>query len=271
MVISLRVNQTFSAVTYNVLAQSYVRRDHYPRSPPEALEPARRHALLLARIEQLDADLLCLQELEPSIYDALRARLGATHHAAYAQRRGRPDGSAIFARRSQFGWAGHDVLHYQAHRPDTDDLALVTSLTAGGEPLHVATTHLTWQPESTPHAEHLGYRQMLELLAFRDASGRRDTWIFAGDFNAISQSAVVTVALERGMDESCRSQRPWDTTAINGRQRKIDYLLFSTGRLTPQPGVLPKLHRDSVLPSLTEPSDHLPLRVDFTRCSSIAS
>jgi hypothetical protein len=35
--------------------------------------------------------------------------------------------------------------------------------------------------------------------------------------------------------------------------------------------VLPKLHRDSVLPSLTEPSDHLPLRVDFTPCSAIAS
>jgi mRNA deadenylase 3'-5' endonuclease subunit Ccr4 len=264
MVIPLLVNQTFSTVTYNVLAQSYVRRDHYPRSPPDALDPSRRHALLLARIEELDADLLCLQELEPPSYEALRARLGATHHAAYAQRRDRPDGSAIFARRSRFGWAGHDVLHYQAHRPDTDDLALVAALTIGSETLRVVSTHLTWQPESTLPAEHLGHRQMLELLAFRDASARTDVWIFAGDFNAISQSALVTAALERGMDESCRSQRPWDTTAINGRPRKIDYLLFSTGRLTPQPGVLPKLHRDSVLPSLTEPSDHLPLRVDFS-------
>jgi endonuclease/exonuclease/phosphatase family metal-dependent hydrolase len=271
MVISLRVNQTFSAVTYNVLAQSYIRGDHYPRSPPEALEPSRRHALLLARIGELDADLLCLQELEPAVYDALRTRLGATHHAAYAQRRERPDGAAIFARRSRFGWAGHDVLRYRAHRPATDDLALVAALTTGRESLHVVSTHLTWQPEWTPPAEHLGRRQMLELLAFRDASARAEIWIFAGDFNAISQSAVLTVAQERGMDESCRCQRPWDTTAINGRPRKIDYLLFSTGRLTPRPGTLPKLQRDSVLPSLTEPSDHLPLRVDFAPCSSMAT
>ncbi|MFD4941436.1 hypothetical protein ACFVYE_15410 [Streptomyces sp. NPDC058239] len=36
------------------------------------------------------------------------------------------------------------------------------------------------------------------------------------------------------------------------------------GRLEPRPGVLPKLFRDTALPSLTEPSDHLPLRVDFS-------
>ena len=74
---------------------------------------------------------------------------------------------------------------------------------------------------------------------------------------------IEAAALERGMDESCRDQRPWDTCAINGRPRKLDYLLTSSGHLRPRPGVLPKLFRDSALPSATEPSDHLPLRVDF--------
>src|SRR5262249_34369258 len=128
--------------------------------------------------------------------------------------------------------------------------------------LRVAVTHLAWAPESTPADEHVGRRQMLEMLARRDAEPDA-IWIFAGDFNAISQSAVVEAAYQRGMAESCRAQRPWDTAAINGRTRKIDYLLFSAGRLEPSPGVLPKLTRDSVLPSLDEPSDHLPLRVDF--------
>ncbi|MET7332169.1 endonuclease/exonuclease/phosphatase family protein [Nonomuraea sp. NPDC005650] len=256
--------ETFKAMTYNVLAQSFAHRDRYPRSTPEALDPTRRHALLLARIEEFDADLLCLQELEPAIYDGLRARLEATHHMAYVQRNRRPDGMAVFARRSLFGWLGHDELHFEAHRPGNDDLALIVRLTLDGQPLHVACTHLAWQPESTPRAEHLGYRQMLELAAYRDAKAPNATWIFAGDFNAISQSIVLAAALERGMDESCRSQRPWDTCAINGRPRKLDYLLFSTGRLEPRPGVLPKLFRDTAMPSLTEPSDHLPLRVDFS-------
>jgi mRNA deadenylase 3'-5' endonuclease subunit Ccr4 len=255
--------KTFTAVTYNVLAQSYARPDRYPLSRPEALDPARRHALLLNRITELDADLLCLQELEPEIHQDLSARLGATHHTVYLQRSRRPDGVALFARHSLFGWRGHDELHLQAHRPGDDSLALIAELTFDAQPLHVVCTHLVWQPDSTPPAEHIGYRQMLELLVHRDATAPNATWIFAGDFNATSQSIVLAAALQQGMDESCRDQRPWDTCAINGRPRKIDYLMFSAERLTPRPGALPKLLRDTALPSLTEPSDHLPLRVDF--------
>jgi len=254
---------TFTAVTYNVLAQSYVRADRYPLSSREALDPTRRHALLFARIEALNADLLCLQELEPAIHDELRGRLHAAYHVAYVMRGGRPDGVAVFARRSLFGWLGYDDLHFQAHRPGDDDLALIVRLTLGDQPLLVACTHLPWQPGSTPPAEHIGRRQMLELVGLRDAEAPAATWIFAGDFNATPQSSVLAAATERGMDESCRAQRPWDTCAINGRRRKLDYLLFSAGRLRPHPGVLPKLSGDTVMPSLTEPSDHLPLRVDF--------
>ncbi|MFC4009375.1 endonuclease/exonuclease/phosphatase family protein [Nonomuraea purpurea] len=255
---------TFTAVTYNVLAQSFAHPDRYPLCPPEALDPAYRHPLLRTRVEGLAADLLCLQELEPAIYEGLRARLETTHDAAYVQRSHRPDGLAVFARRSLFGGFEHHELHFGAQRRRGNDLALIVRLTLDGLPLHIACTHLAWQPESTPRGEHVGYCQMLELLAHRDATAPDDTWIFAGDFNAISQSIVIAAALELGMDESCRSQRPWDTCAINGRRRKLDYLLFSTGRLEPRPGVLPQLFRDTALPSLTEPSDHLPLRVDFS-------
>jgi mRNA deadenylase 3'-5' endonuclease subunit Ccr4 len=257
------VRNSFSAVTFNVLAAAYAHRDRYPQTPAEALEPARRLDLLLRRIDGLDADLLCLQELEPNVLEALLRRLAPSHHHVYEQRRGRPDGSAIFARRDRLRWLGHEVLHFAAHRAGDDDLAVIARLALGDRALCVVSTHLAWQPDSTPRHQHVGYQQMIELVAHRDATAPAATWIFAGDFNAISDSVVLAAALERGMDESCRSQRPWDTCAINGRPRKIDYLLFSTGALVPRPGVLPKLYRDSALPSFEEPSDHLPLQVDF--------
>jgi endonuclease/exonuclease/phosphatase family metal-dependent hydrolase len=253
----------FTAVTYNVLAEAYAHRDRYPASPVEALDPARRGALMQARIRDLGADLLCLQELEPAVFAALQAHFAATHRSAYVQRTGRPEGVAIFARSTCFTWLGHEELRYRAHRPGDHDLALIAELAIAGRPLRVACTHLTWQPDSTTREDHVGYHQMLELLAHRDTAPADTAWIFAGDFNAISQSIVLAAALERGMDESCRTQRPWDTCAINRRPRKLDYLLFSTGRFTPFPGELPRLTRDSALPSATEPSDHLPLRVDF--------
>jgi mRNA deadenylase 3'-5' endonuclease subunit Ccr4 len=255
---------TFNAVTYNVLAPSYAHPDRYPLCPGGALDAARRRALLLARLTELDADLLCLQELEPDIHDELRARLDASHRGAYLQRPRRPDGVAVFARRLLFAWSGHEELRFQAHRPDRANLALIARLALDGRPLHVACTHLAWQPRSAPSAEHVGHRQMLELLDHRDATAPDAVWIFAGDFNATSNNIVLATARERGMEDSCHSQRPWDTCAINGRPRKLDYLLFSAGRLAPRPGILPTLSRDTALPSLQEPSDHLPLRVDFT-------
>lgn len=258
------MSNSFSAVTYNVLAQRYVRVDRYPRSSREALDATARRALLLRRLDDLALDLLCLQEAEVDLVEQLSSRLAATHHVAYAPRANRGEGSAIFARRDVFTWLGHDVLRYAAHRSDDDDLALVAHLSFGGAALRVACTHLTWQPEETPAAEHLGRRQMLELLAHRASAPAGTIWLLAGDFNAVSQSVVLDAAYQAGMAESCRDQRPWDTTAINGRTRKIDYLLYSAGRLSPRPGVLPKLTRDTVMPSATEPSDHLPLRVDFT-------
>jgi mRNA deadenylase 3'-5' endonuclease subunit Ccr4 len=260
---TVRSMVTFTAVTYNVLAQSFIHGDRYPLCGSTALDPVHRNALLFTRIEELDADLLCLQELEPDVHDDLRGRLEVTHHHAYAQRSRRPDGVAIFARRSLFGWLGHDRLQFEANPRGGDNLAIIARLTFDGRPLHAACAHLPWQPESTSQAEHLAYRQMLELLGYRDATAPDATWIFAGDFNATPRSIVLAAALERGMDESCRNQRPSDTCAVNGL-RKLDYLLFSTGRFEPRPGALPELTPDIAMPSDTEPSDHLPLRVDFS-------
>ena len=92
------------------------------------------------------------------------------------------------------------------------------------------------------------------------------TWLLGGGVNATSQSPVLAAAYERGFAESWRAQRPWDTTAINRRPHRIDYLLYFAGRLDPRPAVLPNHGRDTVMPSVHEPSDHLPLTVSFATC-----
>jgi len=112
---TVRGMTTFTAVTYNVVAQSFAHRDRYPLPCPEALDPTGRLVLLFAHIGELRADPLCLQ---------------TTHHAAYVQRRQRPDGTAVFARRSLFDRLGHDELEVQAQRPgDHDPAASPTSKT----------------------------------------------------------------------------------------------------------------------------------------------
>ncbi|WP_162907013.1 hypothetical protein [Allorhizocola rhizosphaerae] len=87
---------TFAAVTRNVPAQSFVHPNRYPLSEPGALDPARRHALVWQRLTGLDADLPCLQEVEPEIHHAVRARFEATHHIAHRDATA-PDDTWLFA------------------------------------------------------------------------------------------------------------------------------------------------------------------------------
>lgn len=251
-------DQSFSVVTWNVLAQSYVRPSRYPTSPPEALEEAHRTRLVRQRVSQLQADVYCLQELEQPVFDALRDDLDDSHVGFFTRRSGHADGTAVFAHK-RFGWLRQEVVRFKATRPDDDTRALLVWLSVGrGYHVKIASAHLTWQPDSTPTAEHLGLLQMKELLALRQPP---EAWILAGDLNATTQSNVLLAAYEAGMEESCRAQRPWDTTNVNGRCRKIDYLL--TEGLNASPSPLPKLTSATPMPSLTEPSDHLPLRVTF--------
>jgi mRNA deadenylase 3'-5' endonuclease subunit Ccr4 len=256
-------NSDFSAATYNILADAYVRPDRYRGSPPAALEPGPRRRLLLDRIAALDVDLLCLQEVEADAHEAIAARLGPDYVGAFAKREGRPDGASLFARRSCLTWERHEVVHYRAHERGDDQLALLGHLRLGTRRLLVASTHLQWCSDNTPTDQHVGRAQMIELLDHLASKGAGATWILAGDLNATSQSSVVAAATERGLLLSARSQRPWDTCNANGRPRKLDYLLISAGHLDPRPGTLPQLRRDTPMPSLSEPSDHLPLRIDF--------
>jgi mRNA deadenylase 3'-5' endonuclease subunit Ccr4 len=260
-------NFDFYAATYNILADAYIRPDRYRGCLPESLAPGPRRALLLDRIAALDVDLLLLQEVEPAAHQAIAQRLGDGYVGVYAQRRGRPDGASLFARRSCMSLDRHEVLHYQTHASGDDQLALLGHLRIGARRLLVASTHLQWCPDNTPAEQHTGRAQLLELLDRMQAADADATWILAGDLNATSRSSVITAATERGLVLSAQAQRPWDTCNANNRPRKLDYLLIRAAQLEPHPGTLMRLLRDTPLPSLSEPSDHLPLRVDYRLAS----
>lgn len=265
----MRIEPTerFSVVTYNVLAQAYVRRDRYESSPEDALAPDARQRLLLARIAELNADIYCLQEVEPEVHEAVARRLGAAYTGAYEQKRGRPDGCSVFARRERFAVTSTRALRYRARDRGDEQLALIAECVErrAERPLTIASTHLRWQKRETPPSRHVGRLQMIELLDHLQQRVPTDqTWLLAGDLNALSDSVVLRAALDRGAQLSCRAQRPWDTVNINGRRRKLDYLLFPRDHLHPTPGALPRLRRDTPMPSTREPSDHLPLRVEYS-------
>lgn len=127
----------------------------------------------------------------------------------------------------------------------------------------IASTHLAWQPERTDVAAHLGRAQLQELLnALDDFSPT--PWLLAGDLNATSTSCVLALASAHGFEISARQQRPWDTTNINRKRRKLDYILAKPTQWDANPGQLPALSSDEPMPSAIHPSDHLPLAIHFS-------
>ena len=86
--------------TYNILASAYIQRARYPRSPAMVLTPAWRIPALLQQISTLEADILCLQEVEPETLAAINSRLGSRGHASCYARKGgdSPEGCSTFYR-----------------------------------------------------------------------------------------------------------------------------------------------------------------------------
>lgn len=129
-------------LSWNVLADAYLRAELYPRSAPELLRPGARRAAILDAIERADADVLCLQEAEPPLVDAARARL-AGWTIRFLPRPGKPDGCAMLARP---GWILDDVAEIvfddgDARRGRSGHVALLATVTLGGARVRIATTH----------------------------------------------------------------------------------------------------------------------------------
>jgi endonuclease/exonuclease/phosphatase family metal-dependent hydrolase len=234
-------------VSYNVLADGYVRRSYYPLTPPELLEPGRRRAALVRHILALGADILCLQEVEP----ATLAALGGA--PLVAQKRGKPDAVATLVGRPV---AAHAVLEY----PDaTGHVALLVAVEDGGGLIGVANTHVKWDPPGAA----VGVAQVERLCDAVDGFAPAcDGWILAGDFNAGPDSALHAAVRARGY----RDPFPDAACTCNSSQvpKRIDFL-FHSPSLVAVAAPLPPLAPDTPLPSATEPSDHLAIAAELTR------
>lgn len=68
---SLVPAKQFSVVSYNILADCWMNRysDVYTYAVPKAKDPSYRHSRLLEEIKYLDADIMCMQEVEIGVYE----------------------------------------------------------------------------------------------------------------------------------------------------------------------------------------------------------
>lgn len=239
-----------TVVSWNVLAAAYVRPEWYPYTPAGLLDPRAREARVVeAVVGHSAADALCLQEIEPSTFGSLVSRLDA-FEGHLVQKRGKPDGCAIFVRRS----LGTPEFRQLVYGDGTGHVA--AAAVVGG--IGIATTHLKWQAADVPVDVRLGRAELTELL---DAWVVGDEpWVVCGDLNADASSPVLEVAFARGLRDGYASLPEAWTCNSNEHKKRIDFILHTRG-FDATPKVLPPITDVTPLPSATEPSDHLAIQV----------
>ncbi|MBY0524152.1 MAG: endonuclease/exonuclease/phosphatase family protein [Gemmataceae bacterium] len=259
---------TFTVASYNILADGYINAAWYPGIDPQFLDPAHRHPALLARIAQLAADVVCLQEIESDVYWLLAEHLASRgYEGKYAGKgAGKADGCATFARVAAVPFRTVRILHYadgSGTQPHSGNVALVTAVEQAGRQVAIANTHLKWDPPGTPPAKQLGLRQMRELLDARAglAPGCA-SWIICGDLNVTAQSSVVQALQTADLADAYGGRPELASCVANGKAKRIDYL-FHTADLRARPMDVPAIHDQTLLPSRKEPSDHLPITAEF--------
>lgn len=243
-------------LSWNVLADAYIRARFYPRVDPALLAPgARTHAIVRYLVEG-DADVACLQEIEPPLIDAIDRAGGWTVHAA--MKPGKADGCAIVARRGATLDAVRRIAYADGapDRRDSGHIALLAMLRAGQATYQIATTHLRWDPPDTHQDARWAIREIEQLLA---GLVPIDNAIVCGDLNVEPTDAVYARLLAAGLvDPMAAALQP--TANPNGRAKRIDHILVGRD-VVAQPLPIVSIADYSVLPSSEMPSDHVPIGV----------
>jgi CCR4-NOT transcription complex subunit 6 len=257
----------FTFTTWNILANAYIRTEYYPNTPPEILNNDYRRPAIVKRACQLDADILCLQEVERDAFTALETALVPLGYAGHLAMKGapKPDGCATFYRSALFRLLDAQRILYAdgGDAPNSGHVAQLLTLDFAGRRLDLINTHLKWDPPATPRDLQWGYRQASQALSALPLPTPAGVQILCGDFNVTADSAVVRLLISAGF-AATHPPAPGSYSCNSSREPKlIDYIFFR-GPLQAEAVALPRINGATPLPSATEPSDHLPLLAHFS-------
>lgn len=112
----LQPHDTFTIMSFNVLAQTLVRRELFPTTSQQALKWPFRRETLLKELAVYGSDILCLQEVDffeefwkPKLMMDPKFGYGAGH---WKKKNAKLDGVAVFWRKSQFSCVAKEDIEF---------------------------------------------------------------------------------------------------------------------------------------------------------------
>ncbi|TDL28494.1 Endonuclease/exonuclease/phosphatase [Rickenella mellea] len=200
--------EALKVMTWNMLAQTLVRRELFPAS--DCLKASQREGMLFNEIIRSNADVICLQEVDR--LERLTPILESSGYSyAFAAGPQKKHGCLIAFRTAQFEKVSdHTVLYDDAFvHPEgnstyrkgssfrTKNVGLMIALRridGKSERVVIATTHLFWHPRYSYERARQAGILLREVVAFRDQMGCAP-WpcIIAGDFNFTPSDAAYSL------------------------------------------------------------------------------
>lgn len=220
--------QSFTIVTYNVLAQEYATPEKHRLCPPWALQWEHRGEKLLTEIVKYDADIICLQEVQRNHYSEFfhpeLARHGYAGEYQEKQRSGDQsqtvDGCATFYRLDQFEQLKKECIDLSSYainlpgRFHKDNIALnvVLSFRKTGHCLCIANTHIHASTNNGDVKLWQVYYLLNKLESFVQENCC-DQLVMCGDFNSVPGSAVHSL-LTKGHVDSAHRDLAYDPDGV---------------------------------------------------------
>ncbi|KAE8813284.1 carbon catabolite repressor protein 44-like [Hordeum vulgare] len=103
----------FRLVSYNILAQVYVKSAFFPHSPSASLKWKARSKAVLTELKSFNADLMCIQELDEYETFYRKNMESSGYSSIYVQRSGdKRDGCGIFYKPKSVELLQKEVIHY---------------------------------------------------------------------------------------------------------------------------------------------------------------
>lgn len=234
-------NCTFKIMSYNVLAQELLERHAYlyQYHNRNAIEWQQRWFTLLNELKQLNADILCLQEVQLSHVENYYNQLHQLGYKSIFKRRTgeRTDGCAIYYKSSIFKlveFATVEFNQYQIKVLNRDNVAIIAKFAPVNNTKNefvVATTHLLYnrRREDVRLAQTQVLLSEIDRIAYKPNENRTSKKdhlpvILTGDFNFSPESVVyklLTTGVLKYDDLSVRSLSTANASDTNLTGKKL--------------------------------------------------
>jgi CCR4-NOT transcription complex subunit 6 len=235
-----RGGETVSLLSYNILADGFAPPENFPKTQKHDLLWTTRAPRLLNEIQTLNADVICVQEMEEYYFSEwLKPLLYNIGYSGVFVKKVREkgdgsDGSATFYRQSKFTLVQTSSLDYTEYARSmkqlfrdqksldqfallTHSIALFTLLkTTRANFVWIVNTHLTWH-YTVPHVQLFQAKAMMNEL--QRLNQYHHPYLLCGDYNIGYDSPVFEFLKNGGIshksDHYTRLKSSYDSCFVN--------------------------------------------------------